>query len=49
GQTVQFRWRVGTDSSVAANGWHLDDIKVQACETKEKDDTLFRDGFEGPL
>ena len=33
GQTVQFRWRLGTDSSVSRPGWHLDDIKVQACET----------------
>lgn len=47
GQTVQFRWRLGTDSSVAHPGWHVDDIKVQACETKTKDDTIFADGFEG--
>ncbi len=49
GQTVQFRWRVGTDTSVAATGWHVDDIKVQACETEVKDDTIFANGFEAPL
>ena len=31
GQTVQFRFRVGTDSSVGREGWYLDDVKVQSC------------------
>jgi hypothetical protein len=32
GQTVQFRWRLGTDSSVGAPGWDLDDVTVQSCQ-----------------
>lgn len=47
GQTVQFRWRLGTDNSVGAEGWHLDDIRIQACTTLEKD-RIFADGFEVP-
>ncbi len=47
GQTVQFRWRVGTDSSVGRDeGWYLDDIKVQGCAAPKPDDRYFSDGFE---
>jgi hypothetical protein len=28
GQTVQFRWRFGTDSSVADEGWFVDDVVI---------------------
>ncbi len=28
GQTVQLRWREGTDNGVSAIGWHIDDINV---------------------
>ncbi len=31
GQTVQFRFRIGTDSSVGAPGWDVDAVKVQSC------------------
>lgn len=31
GQTVQFRFRLGTNSSVAREGWYLDELKVQGC------------------
>ncbi|HET6445646.1 MAG TPA: M36 family metallopeptidase [candidate division Zixibacteria bacterium] len=31
GQQVQFRWRMGTDSAAGAEGWYLDDVKVQSC------------------
>ncbi len=31
GQTVQFRFRLGTDRSVDREGWYLDDVKVQSC------------------
>jgi hypothetical protein len=31
GQTVQFRWRLGSDSAAGNEGWYLDDIKVSAC------------------
>jgi choice-of-anchor B domain-containing protein len=33
GQTVQFRWRLGSDSFVGNEGWYLDDVKVTACTT----------------
>jgi hypothetical protein len=33
GQTVQFRMRLGTDSSQSAAGWDVDDVVVQSCET----------------
>jgi hypothetical protein len=32
GQTVQFRMRIGTDSSVSATGWDVDDLMVQSCQ-----------------
>jgi hypothetical protein len=31
GQNVQFRFRLGSDTSVGADGWYLDDVKVQSC------------------
>ncbi|GAB4170198.1 MAG: hypothetical protein Kow0020_04360 [Wenzhouxiangellaceae bacterium] len=44
GQTVQFRFRLATDSSVGREGWYIDDVKVQSCATE----SLFSDGFESP-
>jgi len=32
GQSVQFRFRLGTDSSVGKPGWDVDDVSVQSCE-----------------
>jgi murein tripeptide amidase MpaA len=32
GQTVQFRFRLGTDSGVGAEGWTIDQVVVQSCE-----------------
>jgi uncharacterized repeat protein (TIGR01451 family) len=31
GDTVQFRYRLGSDESVSHDGWYLDDVKVQSC------------------
>ncbi len=31
GQTVQFRFRLGTGLSGAAEGWYLDDVLMQTC------------------
>ncbi len=42
GQTVYFRLRLGSDSSVSREGWYIDDVAVQSCVT----DGLFNDGFE---
>ncbi len=33
GQEVIFRFRLGTDSSVSHEGWYIDDVKVQSCQT----------------
>jgi hypothetical protein len=43
GETVQFRFRLGSDSSVGAEGWYIDDVRVQSCGIG---DDLFEDGFE---
>ncbi|MCW5568785.1 MAG: S8 family serine peptidase [Dokdonella sp.] len=43
GQNVQFRFRIGTDSSVGAEGWYIDDVKVKGCATT---DVIFADGFD---
>lgn len=32
GQTVQFRFRLGTDNAVGAEGWYLDNLTVQGCQ-----------------
>ncbi len=31
GQTVRFRWRIGTIGSVVTNGWFLDQVDVYSC------------------
>ena len=31
GETVQFRFRLGTDNTVGREGWYIDDVAVQAC------------------
>ena len=31
GETVRFRFSLGTDSSVGREGWYIDDVKVQSC------------------
>ncbi|PWB79148.1 MAG: hypothetical protein C3F15_00180 [Holophagae bacterium] len=31
GQTVRFRYRLGTDGSVSREGWYVDDMHVQSC------------------
>ncbi|MCL4675532.1 MAG: hypothetical protein KJZ59_05805, partial [Pararhodobacter sp.] len=33
GQSVQFRWRIGTDTSVGRPGWDVDNVSVQSCQT----------------
>jgi hypothetical protein len=32
GQTVQFRMRIGTDTSLGRTGWDVDDVTVQSCQ-----------------
>ena len=42
GNTVQFRWRLGSDSAAGGEGWYIDDVKVQSCVSGD----IFSDGFE---
>lgn len=42
GSSVQLRWRVTTDTSVADEGWYVDDVRVQVCSP----DLMFRNGFD---
>jgi len=44
GQTVQFRFRLGSDTSVSREGWYLDDVSVQGCVPTT--DLIFKHGFE---
>ena len=47
GQSVQLRWRLGSDSSVGKEGWYVDDVRVQTCAAPVVDnDVIFADGFE---
>ena len=45
GQTVQFRFRLGTDTSVSHPGWDIDDVWVQSC-VPDATNAIFADGFE---
>jgi hypothetical protein len=31
GQTVKFRWRLGSDDNMGREGWYIDDVVVQSC------------------
>jgi len=31
GQSFRFRFRIGTDSSIAADGWFIDDVRIYTC------------------
>lgn len=45
GQTVNLRFRLGSDSSAGHEGWYVDDVDVTACGSG---DTIFENGFESP-
>jgi hypothetical protein len=45
GETLNFRFRLGTDFTVAAGPWHVDDFAVQSCEM-DGSFLNFEDGFE---
>lgn len=40
GQTVQFRFRLGTDAGVGTEGWYVDDYLVQSCVAQVPDLTV---------
>lgn len=45
GETVQLRFRLGTDGSVGdRDGWLIDDVRVESCVIVEEE--IFADGFE---
>lgn len=46
GETVQFRWRFGADTSVGAGDWNIDDIKVLDPSACAISDIIFISGFE---
>lgn len=43
GHDARFRFRFGSDRSVGAVGWNIDDVKVQGCSSS---DVIFADGFD---
>lgn len=38
GSDVRLRWRLGTDNSVAREGWYVDDVRIQSCEAGDAAD-----------
>lgn len=40
GQTVRFRFRLGSDASVSREGWYIDDVVVQGCVLADYDASL---------
>jgi hypothetical protein len=47
GHSAQFRFRLGSDSSLGHEGWYIDDIKVKGCDDgSAPDDVIFENGFE---
>lgn len=48
GQSVNLRWRLGTDNAVglAPDGWRIDDIVVGGCEPAAPEVRIFRNSFE---
>lgn len=43
GETVRFRWRLGSDSSIAREGWYLDDVQVEVCQPENAPEADFSD------
>lgn len=46
GRSVQLRWRLGTDQSISADAWYVDDVRVEGCSGGSGGDAIFADGFE---
>ncbi len=42
GQTVKFRFRLGSDTGTSREGWYVDDIEVTSCASN----LVYQDGFE---
>ena len=52
GQSIQLRFRFGTDSGVVAEGWWIDDIRVSHAQVAgicaATNDLIFANGFDNP-
>ncbi len=52
GQSIQLRFRFGTDSGVVAQGWWIDDIRVSHAQVAgicaATNDLIFASGFDNP-
>jgi len=46
GRAVRLRWRLGCDTYVAAEGWWLDDVRLEYAAECTASYRLFADGFE---
>jgi carboxypeptidase T len=46
GDDVKIRWRIGSDSSVGAGDWVIDDIKLMDPSACSNNDLIFENGFE---
>ncbi|MEM7480721.1 MAG: hypothetical protein AAF481_06080 [Acidobacteriota bacterium] len=46
GETVRFRWRMTSDTSVSRDGWWVDDVEVVQGSMCNDDSLIFADGFE---
>jgi len=42
GQTIQLRFRLGSDTGTGREGWYIDDVEVTSCAAN----LIFQDGFE---
>ncbi len=42
-QSLQFRFRLGTDTSIGTEGWYIDDFKIQSCLEL---DPIFENSFD---
>ena len=42
GETIRFRFRLGTDNIVGREGWYIDDVRIRRCAGPD----LFRDRFD---
>jgi len=48
GETINLRFRLGTDASVGGrDGWTIDDLRVESCPAPLLEE-IFEDGFESP-
>ncbi len=45
GHSVNFRWRVGSDSSVGDLGWLIDDVRIYQCQSDVTGSLIFSDNF----